>query len=197
MEAEVIKQILLDADVVIHFIKGEQIELLPSIFENDKIILKNVLEELSGKKYADGMEVLKKSSKVKLIDFKADLKIMKEYASLLKYFGKGESACMAFCKFNENILASSNLRDISKYCKENGIEYITTMDFLAEALRAGQLSEIECNQFIISVKSKDSKLPVSTIKEYLCETRFTVRSVISNDQLSEFLVCYRNEHKQN
>lgn len=194
METEIIKQILLDADVVIHFIKGEQIELLPSIFENDKIILKNVLEELSGKKYSNGMELLKKSPKVKLVDFKADLNIMKEYASLLKYFGKGESACMAFCKFNKNILASSNLRDISKYCKDNGIEYLTTMDFLAEALRAGQLSEIECDQFIISVKSKDSKLPVDTIKEYLCGTRFTVRTVVSKDCLSEFLICYRNQN---
>lgn len=48
-------------------------------------------------------------------------------------FGKGESACMAYCKFNHNVIGGSNLRDILNYYKENDIKYLTTLGFLAEA----------------------------------------------------------------
>jgi hypothetical protein len=82
-------------------------------------------------------------------------------------FGKGESACMAYCKFNKGILASSNLKDIAKYCEDNGITYLTTMVFLTEALKANQMTEKECNGFIRNVKTAGSKLPVDTIAEYL------------------------------
>jgi hypothetical protein len=98
-----------------------------------------------------------------------------EYARLIKTFGKGESACMAYCKFNKDILASSNLKDISIYCEENEITYLTTMDFLAEALNEKQLTEHECNDFIRNVKAVGSKLPVNTIAEYL--KKFKVRSI--------------------
>lgn len=87
--------------------------------------------------------------------------------NLIRTFGKGESACMAYCRFNKDILASSNLKDISKYCEDNGITYLTTMDFLAEALKAKQLTEQECNDFIRDVKAAGSKLPVDTIAEFL------------------------------
>jgi hypothetical protein len=98
-----------------------------------------------------------------------------EYARLIKFFGKGESACMAYCRFNKEILASSNLKDITKYCEENGIVYLTTMDFLAEALRTKQLTEQECNDFIKNVKAAGSKLPVNSIDEYI--KKYKVRSV--------------------
>jgi len=47
------------------------------------------------------------------------------------------------------------------------------MDFLAEALRSNQLTEVECNIFIQKVKAAGSKLPVDSINEYL--NKFTVR----------------------
>jgi hypothetical protein len=74
---------------------------------------------------------------------------------------------MAYCKFNKDVLASSNLKDISQYCQDNGIEYVTTMDFLVEAKESGLLSEIEYNEFIKTVKAKGSKLPFNTIAEYI------------------------------
>jgi hypothetical protein len=49
------------------------------------------------------------------------------------------------------------------------------MDFLAEALRANQLKEKECNDFIRIVRNNGSKLPVNTITEYL--RNFTVRVI--------------------
>ncbi len=40
---------------------------------------------------------------------------MKEYFLLQRTLGKGESACMMYCKDNQDVLESSNLRDIKDY----------------------------------------------------------------------------------
>ena len=93
--------------------------------------------------------------------------ILFEYAKLKNRYGDGESACMAFCKFSKDILASSNIRDIAHYCKENQIPYITTMDILLEAFNKNVMDEAACNKFIWKVKSEGSKLPVNTIQEFI------------------------------
>lgn len=55
---------------------------------------------------------------------------VREYALLLRTLGKGESACMVYCRDNRDVLGSSNLRDIKEYCARNGITYLTTLDSL-------------------------------------------------------------------
>jgi hypothetical protein len=73
---------------------------------------------------------------------------------------------MAYCKFNHDIIASSNIKDIKDYCEQNGISYLTTMDFLYEAYRKSILTEEECNTFITSVIKKGSILPNIKITDY-------------------------------
>lgn len=170
------KKILLDADVIIHFVKGGQFAILPSIFKAQKVILDIVTNELrKNNKFKPYIENVIATGFIKEINFKGNKQITMEYARLIKTFGKGESACMAYCRFNKDILASSNLKDIMKYCKENGILYLTTMDLLSEALIKKQLSEQECNDFIKNVKAQGSKLPVDTINEYV--SKFEVRRI--------------------
>lgn len=170
------KLILLDADVISHFISGGQFALLPTIFKNKKVLLDVVANELrASRKFKTYIENVIGTGFIKEINFQGNKQVIMEYAKLIKTFGKGESACMAFCKFNKDILASSNLKDITIYCDDNEITYLTTMDFLAEALNEKQLTEQECNDFIRNVKAVGSKLPVDTISEYLKE--FKVRSV--------------------
>ncbi|MDP4184234.1 MAG: hypothetical protein Q8862_03610 [Bacteroidota bacterium] len=170
------KLILLDADVISHFISGGQFALLPSIFRYSKVLLDIVANELrASKKFKNYIDNVIATGFIKEINFQGNKQIAIEYAKLIKTFGKGESACMAYCKFNKDILASSNLRDISKYCEDNNITYLTTMDFLIEALHANQLTEQECDIFIKNVKAVGSKLPVDKINEYL--TKFNPRSI--------------------
>ena len=102
-----------------------------------------------------------------IMQFPSNNQIKKEYAMLRRKFGNGESACMAVARFNDNVLASSNLKDIKEYCTTYNIEYLTTMDFLVEAFNADIFDEATCDLFIYDVKSKGSKLPCNTIKEYL------------------------------
>ena len=154
-------KIVLDADVIIHFSKGQMLSILPKIFPTYQyIILDKVYDEILGdiKKQLDNqMSILKN---ITLIKFNPSGQEMKEYAYLLSQkFGKGESASMIYCKWNHDVLASSNLTDIEAYCKENQITYLKTFDFLYHAIKNKLISQTEAHNFINDVLSKGSKLP--------------------------------------
>jgi hypothetical protein len=176
MSTKIEKLILLDTDVISHFISGGQFTLLPKIFKNKKVILDIVTNELRvKKKFKIYIENVINSGFIKEINFNNNKQVVIEFSNLKRMFGEGESACMAYCRFNKDVLASSNLKDITKYCEDNNIEFLTTMDFLAEALNSGQLTEQECNEFIKNVKAVGSILPVNSITDYI--KNFKVRSI--------------------
>jgi len=161
--------ILLDAEVIIHFYKGDKLTFLGELFPNRLFILDNVLEELTSNKssaVATSVENMMRFGLLRSMEFpKKDMKIFSEYATLLKKFGKGESACLAVCKFQNSIIASSNLADITAYCHTHLIAYITTMDILCIGLKQGKITESECDEFIKSVRSQGSRLPNKSIVE--------------------------------
>jgi hypothetical protein len=95
--------------------------------------------------------------------------MMREFARLTECFGKGESACMAYCRYTNNVIGSSNLKDIKQYCSKNGIVYLTTLDFLYYAYIKHLMTLQECNDFISTVRSKGSQLPDIEIDRYACE----------------------------
>lgn len=171
MANKTITKILLDADVIIHFVKGGQQLILPNIFpEYSLCVLDKVSKEL---KYRSEYKNLFNFGTLTEIPFPNDNPdIRKEYALLLKSKkGDGESACLAYLRFNPDILGSSNIKDIKAYCEEHQIKYLTTMDFICEANKKGILSEEECNEFIKLVISKGSILPCKSFYEYDCDTR--------------------------
>ncbi len=94
------------------------------------------------------------------------MKILKEFSTLKKRFGDGESACMAVARYQDDIIASSNLRDIKTYCDEHTISYLTTMDILVVLIENNLISERDANTFIAEVKDSGSKLPVWNMSEY-------------------------------
>jgi predicted nucleic acid-binding protein len=159
-------KILLDADVVIHFMKaGYQMQLC-KIFPGRLVILDKVKAELQKRKSND-IETFISWSKITVIPMPTDTDILKEYAQLIKSRGEGESACLAVARFNKQYIASSNLKDIRVYCELYEIGYYTTMDILVIAIENGIMTEMECDQFIVEVKNKGSKLPCNSIQEYL------------------------------
>ncbi|SDC50385.1 hypothetical protein SAMN04488104_10017 [Algoriphagus faecimaris] len=96
--------------------------------------------------------------------------IKKEYLHIKKlmFKGDGESACLAVVRYSKDILASSNLKDIASYCKMHHITYLTTMDFLCQAVKNGQLTKSACDNFIQRVLKAGSRLPVKKWEEYEC-----------------------------
>lgn len=103
---------------------------------------------------------------IQIIPWKPDSNIIKEFARLNKTKGTGESACLAYCKFHNNVLASSNLKDTKEYCRTENITYLTTLDFLWYAKKNKVMTEKECNDFIQTVISKNSILPNISITIY-------------------------------
>ena len=83
--------------------------------------------------------------------------------------GDGESACLAYVKHTKDIIGSSNLKDVKRYCALHSIELLTTMDFLCDAFRIGLLSESNCDDFISRVLAAGSTLPVTKMSEYNCK----------------------------
>ena len=129
-------KIVLDADVIIHFVKGGQFSLLLDIFpEYQYIILDVVYDEVTVNKATKTQidNTLKfLSARIANVTFAPKGESRLEYARLRStlLLGKGESACMVYCRDNQDVLGSSNLKDIREYCSQNQITYLTTLDFL-------------------------------------------------------------------
>lgn len=163
-------QIVLDADVMIHFAKGGYLNLLPSIFPDyEYVLLETVYEELKSLRSQVDNQIMRLKN-ITLQPFAPRGEMLREYAMLRSRFGKGESACMAYCLFTHNVIGSSNLRDIRTYCEEKQITYLTTMDFLWYAWRKHLMTTDEVKTFMNEVRSKGSKLPEVDIEKYVCET---------------------------
>lgn len=166
------KIILIDADVVSHFVSADAADVLPAIFPYPIKVLDKVYAELARiariKRIVD--DLIDRQS-LDVIPFpEHDFDIVKEYFHIktLLFKGDGEAACMAVARYTNDIIASSNLRDIRHYCKTHGIVYISTMDFLCKAVRRGIFTERQCDEFIRKVRAVGSKLPVERMRDFSC-----------------------------
>ena len=167
------KIILIDADVLSHFITGGKITLLPAIFPYPIKILDKVYTEISrmpGRKIeVDNLINCKLLEQIPFPDNNPEIR--KEYLHIKKWMfkGDGEAACLAVVRYSQDILASSNLKDIASYCKMHQITYLTTMDFLCRAVKERLMSETDCDAFIHKVLQAGSRLPVKKWREYECK----------------------------
>jgi predicted nucleic acid-binding protein len=159
--------ILIDTDVLIHLNKAEKMSLLRDLFPGRVYMLDFIIEELRSMSGSQ-IDMMLKLEIVKEMPFPTrDMQIFNEYNNLKKTKGKGESACMAICRYQKNILASSNLKDIRPYCATHSIKFLTTMDILCIALLKGFITLAESDECVNTIQSKGSKLPYATLQEYL------------------------------
>ena len=164
-------KIILDADVLLHFAKAGRMSMLPEILpEYEHVVLNVVYDEIKSVQNQLDNQILflKNISKE---TFNPTGEMLVEYARLLQTFGKGESACMAYCRYTQNVIGSSNLKDIKEYCEKQQITYLTTLDFLYYAFVRGKLTAKDCERFIDDVIAQGSKLPRIEIEEYLPNTQ--------------------------
>lgn len=166
-------QIVLDADVIIHFAQGGYLHLLPKVISDCSfVVLSVVRNELrpDTKKLLDNHIYYLKN--IRLIDYNPVGDERREFARLISIsglcLGKGESACMAYARYHNHVVGSSNLRDIKDYCSEFGISYLTTLDFLYYAFRAGLMTKEDIEEFVQKVRNSGSILPEMDIDTYYC-----------------------------
>jgi hypothetical protein len=164
--------ILIDADVIGHFITAGEQDQINQIFPNTILVLDKVKKEASVLPYrAPIVEALIEDNRITVLPFpEHDEVIKQEYFYIKKTLdkGDGESACLAVARFSYSIIASSNLKDIKNYCTNHKIDYLTTMDFLCYALSKGKWTRTRCDAFIKKVKEKKQKLPCNSMAEYTC-----------------------------
>ncbi len=164
-------KILLDADVIIHFAKGELLSILPNIFpEYEFVVLDIVKQEVHVPVLNHLNNQIAFLKNIKEITFGNTSEEIKEFSRLTSVIGlgRGESACMAYCRYNNDIVGSSNLRDITDYCDEHNIVYLTTVDFLFYGIQRKILSKDQAMDFIATVNNKGSKIPETDFDVYGC-----------------------------
>jgi len=161
-------KVILDSDVLIHFIKGECLNLLPKILPSYSFVILDIVydNELAKSHRVIIQNTVTLLKAITIEHWEPTREERQEFLHLQKKFGLGESAAMAYCKYHNDVLASSNLRDIVDYCNENKITYFTTMDFLYQAMSCNLMSEQTCDEFIRKVVLSNSKLPVSKMSEF-------------------------------
>ncbi|MCD8394889.1 MAG: hypothetical protein LUC85_08675 [Bacteroidales bacterium] len=107
------------------------------------------------------------SNHIKAETFAPKAEYKKEYFKLQSTLGRGESACMVYCWEHNDVLGSSNLRDIKSFCAAHGITYLTTLDFLYHAYTKGILTKEACTEYIEQVNANGSRLPIVEIDHYV------------------------------
>lgn len=167
------KVLVFDADVLIHFMQAGCFSDLKRIYPNNKkVVLQKVYDELQVYKESKVMleSAIHAFKFLSVANFPMNTEMMKEYAHLtssMMNMGKGESACMSYCKFTKDVVVSSNLKDVGNYCKLHNINLLTTMDLVHWAFINKIYSEEECNEFIQLVLKKGGRLPCKTIQAYI------------------------------
>lgn len=170
------KIVLVDTDVISHFIATGNISRLAKIFEpNILVVLDMVYEEACRHPWdndrKEKVDAWLSSIKSKPIPFPFHVEnVKKEFYRIKKEDGlrdKGERACMAMARYGHEVIASSNFSDIKAYCDANGIAYLGCLDILFIAMQKGLMTEEECDAFINdAIALNHARFPVNVMKDY-------------------------------
>ena len=166
-------KIVLDADVIIHFAKAGRLPELPQILPEFQFLLLDVVKrELSGMILSVVDKMIHREKSLVVEQFGHTVGEIKEFSRLISTnglaLGRGESACMVYCLYHHDVLGSSNLKDIQNYCNEQGVTYLTTLDFLYYAIQRGKMTKLEAEEFIRKVVEGGSRLPSVDFDMYVC-----------------------------
>lgn len=163
-------KIVLDADVIIHFAKGGWLHLLPRFLPEYQFIVLDVVKK--------EIPILLLSVLIKVVDIREETfggtqGEMREFARLISpsglALGRGESACMVYCRYHNDVVGSSNVRDVTVYCETFGITYLTTIDFLYYGIKRGVITKEQAYGFIEDVRRKGSYPPEVDFDRYYCD----------------------------
>jgi hypothetical protein len=162
--------ILLDADVVIHFFHCNKVSIFNILFKGRIRILDVVLTELRANRsirdVINNLIIYKQAVEIEFPNTSNE-EMFREFVSLKsKIQGTGERACLVYCKYSQNIIASSNTKDIVPYCEANNVAYLTTLDFFCIAVERDILTEKEADADIATIFAKGSFLKCKSVAEY-------------------------------
>ncbi len=168
-------KIVLDTDVISSFAWVDRFDIVIKLYSPDIIILDVVKEELIKVRHLfDIVNKYIESEDIQFIKIDPYSEEGIEYARLLKdlwSIGKGEAACMAYCRYHNCILGSSNFSDILDYCEKFNIRINTTVEIMIEAYKNELIDFRIGSRIWKKMIEKRRKLPYKTFQEAIDEFR--------------------------
>lgn len=166
-----------DSDCISAFLWVGNENLLVKLFPGRVVIPKPVYDELSFPGIAHlkaRIDTLLSSGQAQLMAIETDTQAYALYYQLTvkpaagrAIIGNGEAASIALAKQNGGTVASNNLKDITSYIREMGLQHITTGDILLQALKTGYISEAQGNTIWSAMLAKRRKLGAASFTAYL------------------------------
>jgi len=167
--------IYVDADLISSFLwVGKQYSLV-RLYPERIILPKQVLDELyKVLQLKKSIEPLISQRQISTIDILVDSAEYLFYKKLVYYpepghktIGKGEAAVIALAKFNNGIIGSNNLSDISQYITLYQLRSITTAEILVEMHGQENIKEKDIENIWQDMIRKRTYLPCKTFRDYL------------------------------
>lgn len=175
--------ILVDSDVISHFIAVGMIDRLDEILAPNLLFLVDdvyheVIRHPLDSNREEKVDSWITSKHITRIPFPfSNEKIRTEFYRIKKAYpmlDSGERACMAMARFARETIASSNFKDIKQYAEDYGIDYIGCIDILYIAWKRGLLTLEQCNQFIAdAVLINHARFPVQKLEDYVPDRDLT------------------------
>ena len=164
-----------DTDCLSAFLWVHGESILAKLYSGRIILPAQVYEELEKVPHLlEKVDVLKNSGDLRVesmqvgsVEYDDYLKMTERPEKGMKFIGRGEAAGIAMAKQRNGTLASNNLHDILPYVEKYKIQHITTGEILIEAMRAGIVTESECNTVWANMIRKRRTLPTATFSEFL------------------------------
>ncbi len=166
-----------DTDCLSAFLWINNQSLLSQLYPGRVIIPTQVYDELSVpsvphlKNRIDIMiangDAIKKSIQTDTEEYKLYRKLTESPDPGHLIIGSGEAAAIALAKVYDGILASNNLRDISVYVSEFGLQHKTTGDILKDAMDRGLITEADGNLLWQDMLKRKRKLGYASFSDYL------------------------------
>lgn len=172
-----IEPLFFDTDCLSAFLWINNQSLLAQLYPGRVIIPAQVYAELSIPSVPhlkQRIDVMISSGDARIETIQVDTEEYRLYRKLVTkpdpghvIIGSGEAAAIALAKEQGGILASNNLRDISDYVSEFGLQHKTTGDILKEALDCGLITEAVGNQLWQNMLHKRRRLGYLSFTEFL------------------------------
>ena len=164
-----------DNDCLSAFLWTEKQNILTKLYSNRIIIPRPVYVEIDRpsishlKRRLDEMieneGVIVKDIDVGTSEFDLYYELTESLESEYRLIGKGEASTIALAKEKNGIVASNNLRDISRYVNMFNLKHITTGGVLIEALDNGFISESDGNNIWSEMLAKRRRLGASSFTD--------------------------------
>ncbi|MFA5468432.1 MAG: hypothetical protein WC224_05170 [Sphaerochaetaceae bacterium] len=168
--------LVFDTDCISSFLWVGEEKLLTNLYPGQMILPKQVFYELSNPCIPHlglKIEQLCSSGDLRLSEILFGSEEYELYCQLAlsppkgeTVIGKGEAAAIVLARSFNAILASNNLKDVSKYVVKFGLKHFTTGEILIEALNKGYIDVREGDTIWQKMLSKRRFLPINSFSSF-------------------------------